>query len=170
MRSRSKIILGFAIALIIASAGAAQVRKEPATPADTKVDVAITLQVAGQSYHFEGKAVCTHAPVASIYNVVSEMWSVQQSDGRRSVTLTLWRPRSKSGDMFLLNVATGGKSYAVNTVKAGRESSVHGSGKVTFTASGAGGTFTINAAGSNGAAITGTIKCSAFTAAIAEGG
>ncbi len=170
MSIQNRIVLSFAIALTIASAAAAQRRKEPATPADTKVDVAIALQVAGQSYRFEGKAVCLHAPVASIYKVVSEMWSVQQSDGRRSITLTLWRPRSKSGDMFSLRVATGGKSYMVSTVKSGGESSVQGFGKVTFTASGAGGTFTVSATGSNGAAITGTIKCSAFTAAIAEGG
>ncbi len=75
-----------------------------------------------------------------------------------------------SGDMFSLSVATGGKSYRVNTVKVGGGSAVLGSGKVTFTASGAGGTFMINATAANGAAITGTIKCSAFTAAEAVGG
>ncbi len=170
MRIQTRIVLSFAMALTIASAGAAQRRQEPAKPTDTKVDVAITLQVAGQPYHFEGKAEGLHAPVASIYSVVAEMWSVRQSDGQRSVTLTLWRPRNKSGDMFSLSVAAGGKSYIVNTVKPGGESSVKGSGTVIFTTSGAGGTFSINATGANGAAITGTIKCSAFTAAIAEGG
>ncbi len=170
MRAQNKIVLSFVFALTIASSAAAQRRKVPAVPADTKVDVAITLQVAGQSYHFEGKGECRHAPVASIYNVVAEMWSVQQSDGQRSMALTLWHPKSASGDMFSLSVASGGKSYLVNTVKSGEESAVQGSGKVTLTTSGPGGTFTINAKAANGAAITGSIKCSSFSAAMAEAG
>jgi hypothetical protein len=72
--------------------------------------------------------------------------------------------------MFVLSVARGGRSYLVNTVKAGGEDAVRGSGKVIFTKSGSGGTFTINATAANGAAITGTIKCSVFAALIAEGG
>jgi hypothetical protein len=97
MRIQNKIVLGLAIALTIASVAAAQRRSAPATPSDTNVDVAITLQVAGQPYHFEAKAACQHAPVASIYNLAAEMWSVQQSDGQRSITLTLWHPKSISG-------------------------------------------------------------------------
>ncbi len=128
------------------------------------------LVVAGQRYQFEGKAACRHAPIASIYGVRAEMWGVQQSDGQRSITLTLWRPKNTSGDMFSLAVATGAKSYVVNTVTSGRESAVQGSGKVTFTTSGSGGTFTIDGKAANGAAITGTIQCSAFTNAVAEGG
>jgi hypothetical protein len=67
-------------------------------------------------------------------------------------------------------VRTGGKSYVVNTVKSAGKSAVQGSGKVTLTTSGAGGTFTVNATTTNGAAITGTLKCSAFTDAVEEGG
>ncbi len=170
MRIQNRIVFGFAIAMMTASVAAGQRRSVPAMPADTKVDVAITLQIAGQPYRFEGKAECRHAPVASIYNVVAQMWSVQQSNGQRSIALTLWRPRSTSGDMFSLNVAAGGKSYLVNTVKPDRQSAVEGSGKAALTTSGLGGTFTINATAANGAAVTGTIECSAFTAAIAEGG
>src|SRR5512144_2469505 len=110
MCTQNKMILSFSIALTVASAAAGKRRTEPAMPADTKVDVAITLQVAGQPYHFAGKAACLHAPVASIYSVMAEMWSVRQSDGQRSITLTLWHPRNKSGDMFSLSVETGGKS------------------------------------------------------------
>ncbi len=170
MRIQNRIVLGFAIALTMASVAAAQRRRVPATPADTKIDVTITLQVAGQPYHVAGQAECRHAPVASIYGVAAQMWSVQQSDGQRSFTLTLWRPRNGSDDMFSLSVATGGKSYLVNTGKAGGQSAVEGSGKAALTTSGLGATFTINATAANGAAITGTIKCSAFAAAIAEGG
>ncbi len=169
MRIQNKYILSFAVALVMTSAASAQRRTAPATPAEGS-RVAITLQVAGQRYQFEGKAACQHAPVASIYNVMAEMWRVEQSEGQRSITLTLWHPKSISGDMFSLNVATGAKSYLVNTVRLSGDNAVQGSGKVTFTTSGAGGTFMINATAANNAAITGKIQCSAFTHATAEGG
>jgi hypothetical protein len=132
--------------------------------------MSISLQVAGQRYQFEGNAACQHAPVASIYNVSAEMWRVQQSDGQRSIALTLWRLKNTSGNMFSLNVGSGGKSYVVNTVRVGGENPDKGSGNVTLTASGTGGTFTVNTTAANSAAITGTIQCSAFTQALAEGG
>ena len=166
MRIQSKMLLSFAIALTITSAASAQ--RPGMSAMRDEVDVAITLQVAGQPYQFEGKAECQHEPAAYIYSVPSEMWSVHQYDGRRSVNLSLWRPRNVSDDMFSLSVGTRGKSYLVNTIKPG--GAVKGSGKMTVTRSGAGGTFTINATTADGAVITGTIKCSAFTAAMAEGG
>jgi hypothetical protein len=166
MHIQNRIVLGVAIALAIASAASAQRRGMPAM-AD-EVSVAIELQVAGQPYHFEGKAECEHEPSAYIYSVRAELWSVQQIDGQRSVLLSLWRPQHTSGEMFSLNVGTRGKSYLVNTIKPG--GAVKGSGKMTVTRSGAGGTFTINATAADGAPITGTIKCSGFTAAVAEGG
>ena len=168
MRIQNKIVLGFAIVLAIASAASAQRGRIPVNP--DEVGVTISLQVAGQPYHFEGKAKCDHAPIASIYGIVAEKWGIQQIDSQRAVMLNLWHPRSMSGDMFSLSVQTGSKAYIVNTVKSGKESSVVGSGKVTFTTSGAGGIFTINATTTDGVPITGTIGCSAFTAAIAEGG
>lgn len=167
MRIQNKHILSFAVVLILASTASAQRRTVPGTPAET--GVTITLQVAGQPYRFEGKAACHYAPVASIYNVMAEMWRVQQSDGQRSVMLTLWRPKNMSGDMFSLSLSTGPKSYLVSTVKGG-ESAAQGSGKVTFTTSGGGGAFRINGTTTNNVPITGTIQCSAFTQAVAEGG
>ncbi len=168
MRIQNRIILNIAVALTLTSVASAQRRTAPARPGEA--GVAITLQVAGQPYHFEGKAACQQAPEASIYNIMARMWSVQQSSGQRSITLTLWRPRNMSADMFSLSVATGAKSYLVNTVRAVGASAVQGSGKVTLTTSGAGGTFQIKATAANGAAITGTIQCSAFGQATAEGG
>ncbi len=165
---KQSVVLSAAVALIMTSAASAQRRTAPATPA--QVSVAIALQVAGQSYRFDGGAACQEAPQASIYGVASSMWSVRQRDGQNSATLTLWRPRNQSGDMLYLSVATGAKSYIVNTVKGEGASPAQGSGKVIFTSSGGGGTFTINATAANGAAITGTIRCNAFTQATAEGG
>ncbi len=168
MHIQKKIVLSFAVALTITSAASAQRGPVPTMPAGAKVVIA--LQVGAQPYHFQGDAVCQHAPVASIYEVRAEMWRVHQSDGQRSFMMTLWRPKSMSGDMISLNVASGGKSYVVNTVNAGPQSTARGSGKVTITPSGAGGTFTINATAPDGAAITGTIKCSAFPPIEAVGG
>ena len=70
--------------------------------------------------------------------------------------------------MISLYVTTGGKSYSVNTVGTGRNTV--GSGKVIFTPAGPGGTFAVDATAVNGARITGTLKCGAFTAIVAEGG
>src|SRR5512135_3275717 len=126
------IFLSCVIALMIASPAAAQVRRGPAMPAETKVDLAIKLQVNGQPYSLAGKGVCQHAPVASIYNVLAEMWSVEHNDGQRSIRLTLWRPRSTAGDMFSLSLSSGNKRYLVNTVKVGEQPAVEGSGKVSL--------------------------------------
>jgi len=169
MRIQNIVLIGFSGVLMIAAVSAAQRRHVPTGQDDMKVDVSIALQVAAQPYRFDGKAVCQHAATASIYDVVAEMWTVQQSEGQRSITLTVWRPKNSPGNLFSLSVTNGGKSYVVNTVKVGGAGIVQGSGKVTLTTSGAGGTFTVDAR-ADGAAITGTIKCSAFTAAIAEAG
>jgi hypothetical protein len=168
MGIQNKIILVFAMALATTAAVSAQDGSGSALP--DEVGVAITLQVAGQPYHFEGKAVCHHAPVASIYNVMSEMWNLRQIDSRRAIALTLWHPQNAPNDMFSLSVQIGNKAYIVDTVKSGKGRAGVGSGKLSFTTSGTGGTFTINATAADGAAITGTIKCSGFSAAMAEGG
>jgi len=157
-------------ALVIPSIGAVQDRSAPSTPAETKVDVSIALKVAGQPYNFSGKARCTHAPLASIYDTNAQQWSVEHNEGLRSVSLTFWRPADGSGDMFTLHCTISGKSYLVSTVKTNGGGTIQGSGKVTFTPSEPGGTFTIDATAANGLLITGTIKCSAFSAAVPEGG
>jgi hypothetical protein len=72
--------------------------------------------------------------------------------------------------MFSFHTATGGKSHVVNTVKTSGGGKLEGSGKVTFASSGSGGTFTIDATAAKGGTITGTMKCSTFSAAVAEGG
>jgi hypothetical protein len=161
MRIHESVFIAFAAAVMIPSIGAAQ--------ADSQVAVAIALRVDGQPYQFDGNASCQHAPMAAIYGVVAEMWTVQQSEGRRSIALTMWRPKDAPGDWLSLSVRGGGKSHTVSTVKA-PGATVQGSGTVTLAPSGAGGTFTIEATAATGAAIAGTMKCSAFTPAIAEGG
>ncbi len=172
MRIHRFVITGFAGVVMVASMYAVQLRRPTsATPNDTAVQASLALRVGGQPYEFNGKASCRHAPIASIYGVQAEMWSVQQNDGNRSLALTVWRPKGRTGDWFSLSVSSGGKSYAVNTVQAGRDAeTVQGRGTLTFTPSGSGGTFAIEATAAAGGTITGTVTCSAFTAAIAEGG
>ena len=148
--------------LMIASMGVAQ------SPTKTGVDVSIALKVAGQTYAFNGKGECTYAPVAWIFGTGAQQWRVEGNNAQGSASLTLWRPAAGSGDMISFYVAVNGKSYKVNTVKA--SGSAEGSGKVIFTPAGSGGTFTIDATATKGVTITGTMKCSAFTAAVAEGG
>ncbi len=172
MRIHRFVITGFAGIVMVTSMYAIQLRRPAsATPTDTTVPASLALRVGGQPYDFSGKASCRHAPMASIYGVQAEMWSVQQNDANRSLGLTVWRPKGRTGDWFSLSVSSGGKSYVVNTVQTGHEAdTVQGRGTLRFTPSGSGGTFAIEATAANGGAITGTVTCSAFTAAIAEGG
>ncbi len=157
-------------ALVIPSLGAGQVRRAQSAPAETKVDVSIALKVAGQPFNFSGKALSTHAPIASIYEVKAQQWRVEHHEGQRSVSLTFWRPAAGSGDMFNLSCMINGKSYRVSTVKTNGGGTPQGSGTVTFTPSKPGGTFTIDATTADGLTISGTIKCSDFTAPVEEGG
>lgn len=136
--------------------------------AQPKQAIDVSLKVGGQAYDSREPGQCSHAPTASIYSVVSEMWSVQQSSEGRSLALTLWRPKDGSGDMVTLSVNSGSASHEINTVRGGGATS--GSGKVTFEKSGAGGVFTIAGKTKDGAALSGTIKCDAFAPHIAEGG
>lgn len=137
---------------------------------DTKVGAAIAMRVAGEPYEFTGQATCTHAPMASIYGTVAQMWSVQHSEGSRSLVLTLWRPTSGSTHMFSLSASTGGKSYSVTTSKGPQGGSIEGSGDVKLALAGTGGTFAIDATTASGSKIAGTLKCDAFEMAMAEGG
>jgi hypothetical protein len=135
---------------------------------DQQVDVSIALKVAGQTFTFNGKGEGNYEPAAYIYGAKAQLWKVEGRNGQGAASLTLWRPAAGSGDMISFYVTTGGKSYSVNTVRTAGNS--QGSGKVIFTPAGRGGTFTIDATAANGARITGTLKCGAFTAIVAEGG
>jgi hypothetical protein len=130
--------------------------------------IQVSLNAGGSTFQSSAPGKCTHAPVASIFNTVAEMWSVQQSAQGRSLSLTLWKPKDGSAEMITLSVNSGNVSHQVNTVRGG--SSTSGSGKVTLKAAGTGGTFSVDAKTSSGAAITGTITCDAFAPHMAEGG
>ncbi len=155
--------------VVVSTVVQAQQRRPPAAQ-KSAVGVTIALKVGANKYDFTGQASCTHAPTAAIYGVVSEQWNIEQSDGSRALHLTLWRPKNGSSDMFTLSVSGVSGSQTVNTVKASSAPAPEGSGSVTLAALGTGATFTIEAKTATGSAVTGTIKCDAFTPAIAEGG
>lgn len=158
------------VAIILFAGSFAEIaaQRRPAGQTQPKQGIQVTLKVGGQTYQSSEPGRCTHAPVASIYQIVSELWSVQQSQQGNSLSFTFWKPKDGSGDMVNLSVSTGGSSHQVNTVRGG--GTMSGSGKVTFVKSEKGGTFTVDAKSKDGAAITGTITCDAFAPHGAEGG
>jgi len=146
---------------------AGQQRRAPAQPAESKAPMQVSLNIGGQRYESSTPGKCTHAPVASIYQAVSELWSAEQSEDGRSLNLSFWRPKDGSADMVSLSVTSGRSSHRVSTV---RGAPLAGSGKVALQPSGKGGVFTVDAKTAEGAAITGTIKCEVFAPHVAEGG
>ena len=158
-----------AAAVLCAATASVDAQRRVAGASETTVPMTVALKVGADAYNFTGKGTCTHAPVAGIYNLRAEQWRVQQSGDAGSVSLTFWHPAS-GADMFTLAVTAGKTRADVTTVKVGTNGTVDGSGSVTLKREGKGGTFTIAAATAKGAPIAGTVKCEAFSAAIAEGG
>ena len=145
---------------------AAQVRRMP-PPVETQGSaMKVSMMAGGQRYESSAPGHCTHAPTASIYGVASELWTAQQSDNGKSMSLSLWQPKDGSRPMVSLTV-TSGKTHRVSTI---RGSETAGNAKATLEPSGKGGTFTVYAKSAEGADIIGSIKCDAFAPHIAEGG
>ena len=161
--------VGVAAAIVLAaSMGTADAQRRVPGQPPAKQAIQASLKVGNQTYQSNEAGACTHAPMAAIYQVVSQMWTVRQSSDGRSLTLTLWRPKDGSADMVTLSVTAGTASHSVTTVRGGGQ--VEGSAKVTLEKAGNGGTFTLDARAKDGTAISGTIKCDAFAPHVAEGG
>jgi hypothetical protein len=164
---QARALSGAALAIVLAgglTADAGQARRQ--SPGQQKVAVSAALKIGGESISSTADGACTHAPSASIYDIASEMWTVRQEENGRSIQLTLWHPKAGGADMFTLSVS-GRKSLNVSTVRGGTPS---GSGTVRLERTARGGTFSVDAKSAGGEAITGTIQCGGFTAAVAEGG
>lgn len=157
-------VSALALGGFVANLGA-QRRAPGQAPVNQTMQVALT--VGGATYQSSQAGKCTHAPVASIFKTMAEMWNVQQNADGRSLSLTLWKPMNGSGEMVTLSVTNANVSHQVNTVRGGE---VTGTGKVTLEKAGAGGTFRVDAKTSSGTPISGTIKCDAFAPHNAEGG
>ena len=146
---------------------AAQIRRRPEPAEKSGTAMQVSLTAGGQRYESSAPGQCTHAPVASIYGVVSELWTAQQSDNGKSVSLSVWQPKDGSRPMVSLTVTSGSSSHRVSTI---RGAAIAGSAKTQFAEAGKGGTFTVYAKSAEGADVIGTIKCDAFAPHIAEGG
>ena len=155
-------VVTFMVASVLASAEQA---RRPA-PGAASVPMEVALKVGAVGYDAKGQGSCTHARQAAIYGVLSEMWTVRHEADGRSVQLTLWKPKDGSAQMFSLSI-NGKPDATVSTVRGGE---VSGSGSIRLEPSGKGGVFAVDAKEKSGGSITGTIKCEAFTAAVAEGG
>jgi len=150
----------------VRQAATPQSRRLPNEPESQGSAMKVALVAGGQRYESSAPGHCTHAPTASIYGVVSELWTAQQSDNGKSLSFSLWQPKDGSRPMVSLTV-TSGKTHRVSTV---RGAEIAGSAKATLEPAGKGGTFTVYAKSAEGADIIGSIKCEAFAPHIAEGG
>ena len=168
MRQNARLMMcGVMVVVVASGVTAAQISRRPADPEKAGAAMQISLRAGGQRYESSAAGQCTHAPMASIYGVVSELWTAQQSDNGNSVNLSLWQPKDGSPPMVSLTVTSGKASHRVSTI---RGAAIAGSAKTQLAPAGKGGTFTVYAKSAEGADIIGTIKCDAFAPHIAEGG
>jgi hypothetical protein len=140
-----------------------------AGPNDATVPMQVALRVGELPYRFGGEGICQHTPDGSIYEAPAALWSVRTSEATRNLSFSFWRVKGQ-GDMLTLGLTLSGASHRVNTVRIGAKGEPEGSGRATFTPSGNGGTFSIDAVASDGATISGTISCGRFTPIVEEGG
>jgi hypothetical protein len=157
-----------ALVLLLIAAVDAQ-RRVQGPAAQSTVAMTVALKAGDKAYDFSGQGKCTHAPIASIYGLRAERWTAERSGEGPSATVAVWRPASGS-DLVSVSFALGEARYAMSTIKVGSNGRTEGSGTIAFARDGAGGTFTINGIAGNGTKISGSVKCAAFTPAVAEGG
>jgi hypothetical protein len=162
MRRMRLIVPIVAISLLSAAQTAdAQVRRQQPEP--KTVPVTLDLKVGSEALQGSGPGRCTHAPMASIYDVRAQLWTASYEANGNPVQHTFWRPTDKSADMFGLQAPR----VNISTVRGGTPS---GSGTVTFEPSGKGGVFKIQAKAADGTVVAGSIKCEGFLPHVAEGG
>ena len=151
-------------ALALSALAAARPPADAAPEAQAPTPVTVALTIGGKAYTAKGSGECTFAPVASIYGVRAQQWSVEYSAGGaglRNVGLTVWRPAAGGADQMNFYASVGSKSYRIDTVKGSKPA---GSGTVTLQQKGAGGRFEITGKDAGGAAVRGTVECARFSA------
>jgi hypothetical protein len=138
---------------------------------EEKTKVTFSVSVGKQKFDETTQARCTHAPMASIYNTLAKMWSVEYpSERNKSLHLTVWQPmRGDTTPQITFYAGGDGKSQEITTVKASG-GATKGTGTVAITKHGAGGRFDINGTTADGAKVSGSIDCEKFAAPMAVGG
>jgi len=156
-----KLTLGTAAVLaLLTAAASANVRLRP----PGSIYVGIDLEVGGAPFAAKGAGECSYASDTSIDRMPGQMWSVRQHDSAKDVSFTLWQLK-QGGEMFTLNVTSGGTMHRVNTTHAGPASDHAGSGWASVAKQGKSGQFSIDAVDDTGVRVTGTLFCSGFMAA-----
>ena len=155
--------------LLVVLGGVQAQRRAPGAPAEKTVPLAIALKAGGKVYNFNGEGKCTYAPIASIYAMRAEKWSAERTGEAPGATMTVWRP-AVGTDMVTLAFTIGDRRYSINTVKVGGKGTPEGRGTVAIAREGTSGTFTIDGTTADGTAISGTVKCGAFSRPTEEGG
>ena len=155
------------LVLLLAALAAAAVA--PAQDPDPQSAIQLHLRVGSTPYVVSARGTCLSQPYGTLYDVPAAQWSARHRDDQRYANLAFWRVRN-AGDMFNLGVLLGPTLHRISTVKVSGKGEPHGTGRVTFTPSGSGGTFAIDATADTGAHITGTITCAAFAKPVEDNG
>jgi hypothetical protein len=133
--------------------------------------ITISMTVGAKQYKVSGEGQCHFAPLASFYDMRAKMWSVEynteEKTGLTNLTLTAWRPLAGGADQMSLSLHVGSADHRIDTVK---KSQNVGSGTLTLTPKGQGGTFSINGKDEKGATIKGTVQCTTFSSPPAVAG
>jgi hypothetical protein len=131
--------------------------------------VAGSATLGGRTYALDGDGECRQADEAYIYGVASSMWLVQYrgSADPRSLTLTIWRPRSGGADQLSLAISAGDRTSTISTVRGGTAS---GSGTVEITPAGEGAHIVFEGRDGEGTPIHLDLRCDHFSAVEAVGG
>jgi len=148
------------LALLTAAASAHVPLRPPGS-----IYVGVDLEVGGTPFAAKGLGECSYAPDASIDRMPGQMWSVKQHDSAKDVSFTLWQLK-QGGEMFTLNVTSGGTMHHVNTTHAGPSAAATGSGWASIAKNGKSGQFSIDAVDDTGVKVTGTLSCSSFIAGV----
>ena len=149
-----------AVIALLAAGPSAHVRLRP----PGSIYVGVDLEVGGAPFAAKGIGECSYASDASIDRMPGQMWSVRQHDSAKDVSFTLWQLK-QGGEMFTLNVTSGGTMHRINATHAGVAADTPGSGWASIAKEGKSGQFSIDALDDTGVRVTGTLFCSGFMAA-----
>lgn len=151
----------------VAGSGADMGAGVPQPAGDIALTVAATVD--GRRYSADGTGECRHAGEASIYGMPSAMWLVQYVGGGdvRSVSLTLWRPKSGAADQLSLSIATANGSRRIATVQGGE---IAGDADATLELENPGGRIVVDGEDDEGTPIHLELRCAGFATLEAVGG
>lgn len=170
---RSVAIAGLAVVTLSGiTQGQGPARRQSIVPgagAEESTKVTLALTVGRERYDETRQGRCTYTAMASIYNTLAAMWSVQYSRaGNSSLALTVWRPvRGDTTAKLNFYIGKGPTQHRIATVKGGE---MLGKGTVQVSKRGPGGRFEITGTSAEGATVRGYIDCEKFAEPIAVAG